>query len=141
MKMSFGSGTRLYGLSVRATNVLRNGEMVRENEAETRAVVREKVRTGDILRYRQCGKKTVREFERWLASECDETGLSSCARCAFWRRDEGVAEDSGSCRARAPVASVYGVVRSLVGDADCSANVAWWPETGALDWCGEFRRK
>lgn len=139
MKTSFGSGTRVFGLSVRTTNVLRNGEMVRESEAETRAVVREKIRSGEIEKHRNCGKKTVRELESWLATPCDETRFASCAKCAYWCREESVSEGIGVCRAHAPNPNLYGVIKELTGDAGAGPHEAWWPETGEADWCGDFK--
>lgn len=54
--------------------------------------------------------------------------VETCVSCRFWeRRIDGY--KIGQCRKKAPNPSSQ--------DNEC----AWWPTTGEVDWCGEFKPK
>jgi hypothetical protein len=125
-----------YGLSVRASNVLENGDMVRPTEAETREVVKGKIESGEIRKHRNCGKLTISEFEAWLETPCGETEKARCVNCRFMEKIEDDSEtgfEAGLCH-RFPPAHVSAEYVGLM--AWGSARV--YPDEG---WCGEWRRK
>jgi len=60
-----GVRTEHWGLSTRAANVLGRLRVSTREEARTKSVV------AKLRGQRNCGEKTIREIERWLAEETD----------------------------------------------------------------------
>lgn len=63
-----------------------------------------------------------------------------CANCRFWGVTRGTVE-GGDCRRRAPII----IAAHLKNDGDRiedpdSALLAYWPNTGETEWCGEWER-
>ena len=129
---------KYYGLSTRAQHILIRGDMMRDTERATRDVVREKIRNGSIMGYRNCGKKTLRELEAWLDSTCAETDTVRCSTCAYFvkqdRPDSATGFDCGHCYRFPPVDVSRGTHEGLNA----------WDQPMVFPhetWCGEWKRK
>lgn len=57
----------------------------------------------------------------------------NCGNCRFWI----LSGQAGDCRRRAPTITLQSLWPAKDSEAE-QALIAYWPNTGETDWCGEF---
>lgn len=61
---------------------------------------------------------------------------ASCGSCRFWV----LTGEAGDCRRRAPTITKQSLWPSDSADVE-TALIAYWPNTGETEWCGEYEEE